>query len=112
MPVPFATPQTFTRTAPGVYTAGTFVPGSSTSFSANCSIQPVSEDQTEIRPREGSRWLDGMIAIVSEAEIKEQDRTTYEGVVYEVVKTNHWPQLPAIAHYEAFAQRINGNTNA
>jgi hypothetical protein len=52
-----------------------------------------------------------MIAIVSESAIQEQDRTTYEGVLYEVIKTNHWPQLAAIAHYEAFAQRINGNTN-
>ena len=111
MPVPFAQPQTFSRTAAGAYVNGTFVPGASTSFSANCSIQSVSDNQIEIKPREGSRWLDGMIAIVSESAIQEQDRTTYEGVLYEVIKTNHWPQLAAIAHYEAFAQRINGNTN-
>lgn len=110
--VPFAQAHTFTRAAAGSYVNGTYVPGASTSFTAMCSIQPVSEQEVDITPREGGRWLDGLVSVDSETEVRESDRTTYNGALFEVIRVSDWPHLPNIAHYEAIAQRINGNTNA
>ena len=86
--VPFSTIKTITRYASGAY----------------------------VKPREGGRWLDGMVVLYSDTELQPGtdtaigDRLTHEGVLYEVTGCNLWDHIPRISHYECYAQRVANNT--
>lgn len=117
MSVPFASPESFTRYSGGGYTSGVYSAGSTSTVSVNCSIQPYRDNGEGIVPREGGRWLDGLISIDAEAQLYTDngqnygDRVTYNGATFEVFAVNEWDHLASISHWECYAQRIDPNTN-
>ncbi len=113
--VPFSEPITITRYATGAYVNGVYTAGVTSTFTANVSVQGQ-KYADKIAPREGGRWLDGMTMLISNTALRPGtdtaigDRLTHDGILYEVIGCNNWDHIPAIAHYECFAQRVSANT--
>jgi hypothetical protein len=101
-----------TRRAAGSLSLGSYVPGATTTFSIDASIQPVSGRDVKAAP-EGRRVEELRVVYTLTELLAMQpgahgigDVVTYKGETWEVIKSEQWPDLSGGEYTRAFIARM------
>lgn len=110
-------PVDITRSSPGSYVAGEWVPGSTSIITIQANVHPFTDYQVMILPESDrtKSWL--WVFSASELRQKKEgssgyngDRFTWNGEVYEVMKTQKY-EMTVQDHFEAKAVRVELSPN-
>lgn len=99
---------TVTRTVAGSYAGGLYTPGSTSSFSIEASVQPVTGRDLKVLPE--GHHSEEMVKIFTKTELKtrspgfDPDKVAIGGETYEVKNVQAWTAFGG-KHYEVLAAR-------